>query len=233
MRRLEGKESATDAIASSELRRPTSVALVAVALLAGGGCGGPAEAPPAPPKPVGFETEPILWAKSEVAYQDFRAEPVRALHAELATMLGEPLLFRVVPFVEKSGEPPQASLRGETLEVYYQESKASVAAVRKKVDQSVRRVRASFPGLDLNDHLLIHARLPEGKTVADLDRKVSEECGARNAVRTDVRPTIYVPGRLEELTFVLCDGPAVLDARLQDPEWPLIPENWSTDDRMP
>lgn len=197
------------------------------------GCRGPAQAPSAPPKPVGFETEPILWAKSEVAYQDFRAEPVRALHAELATVLGEPLLFRVVPFVEQNGEPPQASLRGETLEVYYQESKASVAAVRKKVDQSVRRVRASFPGLDLNDHLLIHARLPEGKTVADLDRKVTQECGARNAVRTDVRPTIYVPGRLEELTFVLCDGPAILDARLQDPEWPLIPENWTTDDRIP
>jgi len=185
----------------------------------------------APKRPVELETEPVLWAKSEVPYRDFRAEPVRALHAELATVLGEPLLFRVVPFVESSGEPPQPVLRGETLEIYYQESAASVGAVRRKVDQSVRRVRTAFPDLDLHDHLLIHARLPEGKTVGDLDRKVTKECGARNAIRTDVRPFVYVPGRLEELTFVLCDGPAVLDARLQDPEWPLIPDNWSTGDR--
>jgi hypothetical protein len=198
-----------------------------------GGCRGPAEAPAAAPEPAGIETVPILWAKSEVAYQDFRAEPLRALHAELAALLGEPLLLRVVPYLEQSGEPPQVSLRGETLEVYYQESKASVPVVRRKVDQATRRVRAAFPGLDENDHLLVHARLPDGKTVADLDRKVTKECGARNAIRTDVRPTIHVPGRLEELTFVLCDGPAILDARLQDPEWPLIPENWSTDDRMP
>jgi len=182
-------------------------------------------------RPVGLETEPVLWAKSEVPYRDFRAEPVRALHAELAAVFGEPLLFRVVPFVESVGEPPQPVLRGETLEIYYQESKASVAAVRRKVDQSVRRVRAAFPDLELSDHLLIHARLPEGSTVADLDRKVTPECGARNAIRTDVRPFVYVPGRLEELTFVLCDGPAVLDVRLQDPEWPLIAENWSRDDR--
>lgn len=206
---------------------------MAIALLAVGGCRGPAPEPATTPEPAGIETAPILWAKSEVAYRDFRAEPLRALHAELAALLGEPLLLRVVPYTEQTGEPPQAMLRGETLEVYYQESKASVLAVRRKVDQAARRVRAAFPGLDENDHLLVHARLPEGKTVADLDRKVARECGTRNAIRTDVRPTLHVPGRLEELVFVPCDGPAILDARLQDPEWPLIPENWSADDRMP
>lgn len=207
-----------------------SGAVLALALSIGAACREPAAVPAPPPEPVGVETEPILWAKSEVPYRDFRSEPVRALRTELATVFGEPLLFRVVPFVERKGEPPQASLRGETLEIYYQESKASVPAVRRKVDQAVRRVRSAFPDLDLHDHLLIHARLPEGKTVADLDRKVTKECGARNVIRTDVRPFVYVPGRLEELTFVLCDGPAILDARLQDPEWPLIPETWSTDE---
>ena len=198
-----------------------------------GGCREPAVAPPASPPPAGLESEPILWARSEVAYEDFRAEPLQVLRAELATLLGEPLLLRVVPFVERSGEPAQPVLRGETLEVYYQESRASVRAVRRKVDQAVRRVRSAFPGLDENDHLLVHARLPEGKTVSDLDRRVAKDCGARNAIRTDVRPSRYGPGRLEGLVFVLCDGPAQLDARLQDPRWPLIAENWSTDDRLP
>jgi hypothetical protein len=206
-------------------------ALVVLALLAATACREPAPPPPAPPAPAGLETAPILWARSEVGYRDFRAQPLRALHAELAPLLGEPLLFRVVPFVESSGEPAQPVLRGETLEVYYQESKGSVGAVRRKVDQAVRRVRAAFPGLDQDDHLLIHARLPEGRTVSDLDRQVTNECGARNVIRTDVRPAAYVPGTLEELNFVLCDGPAQLDARLQDPAWPLIPANWGTDDR--
>ena len=217
---------------SAPRRRPW-YALLAVALLGVGGCREPAGAPPAPPKPVGLESEPILWARSEVAYEDFRAEPLRALHAELATLLGEPLLLRVVPFIERSGEPQRSVLRGETLEVYYQESRASVPAIRRRVDQAVRRVRAAFPGLDENDHLLVHARLPEGKTVADLDRRVAKECGARNAIRTDVRPSRYVPGRLSGLVFVLCDGPAELDARLQDPRWPLIADNWSTGDGLP
>jgi hypothetical protein len=212
-------------------RRAPWSALVAVTLIIATACQEPTVAPAPPPEPLGFEITPILWATSEVPFQDFRLGPVRTLHEELATVFGEPLLFRIVPFVERSGEPPRASLRGETLEIYYQESKASVPAVRRKVDQAVRSVRTAFPGLDLHDHLLIHARLPEGKTVTDLDRKVAKECGARNVIRTDVRPFVYVPGRLEELTFVLCDGPAVLDARLQDPEWPLIPENWSPDDR--
>ena len=194
--------------------------------------------------PAGFETTPILWAKSEVAYRDFRAAPLAALHAELATLLGEPLLFRVIPLVETPGEPATPVRRdesqgepatpvlvGETLEVYYQETTASVGAARRKVDQVVRRVRAAFPGLDANDRLLIHVRLPDGKKVADLDRRATKECGARNTFRTDVLPSLHVPGRLESLNFVLCDGPAVLDARLQDPEWPLVAENWSTDDR--
>jgi hypothetical protein len=206
-------------------------ALIAVALLAAVGCREPAPAPPAPPEPVGLEREPILWARSEVGYHDFRNEPLRALHAELAPVLGEPLLFRVVPVVEQSGEPEQPVLRGETLEVYYQESKGSVGAVRRKVDQAVRRVRSAFPGLGENDHLLIHARLPDGKTVSDLDRQVTSDCGARNVIRTDVRPSVYVPGSLGELTFVLCDGPTELDTGLQDPAWPLIAEHWSTDDR--
>lgn len=214
-------------------RRRGCYALLAVALLAVGGCREPASAPPAAPKPAGLESEPILWARSEVAYEDFRAEPLRALHEELATLLGEPLLLRVVPFIERSGEPQRSVLRGETLEVYYQESRASVPAIRRRVDQAVRRVRAAFPGLDENDHLLVHARLPEGKTVADLDRRVARECGARNAIRTDVRPSRYVPGRLSGLVFVLCDGPAELDARLQDPRWPLIADNWSTGDGLP
>ena len=228
------KESATNAIEPRVRRRAPWGALV-VALVPAWGCRGPAVAPPAPPVPVGLETAPILWAQSEVAYRDFRAEPLEALHAELAELLGEPLLFRVIPIVEPQGgpqgEPATPVLRGETLEVYYQETQASVGSARRKVDQVVRRVRAAFPGLDANDRLLIHVRLPDGKKVADLDRRATKECGARNNIRTDVPPSLYVPGRLEGLTFVLCDGPAVLDARLQDPEWPLVAENWSTDDR--
>lgn len=212
-----------------DARRSAPFVLAAVAFTAVLGCREPAAKEP-PRPPAGLETAPILWARSEVPYQDFRAEPVRALHAELAAVLGEPLLFRVVPFVETFGEPPQPVLRGETLEIYYQESEASVTAVRRKVDQTVRRVRAALPELDLHDHLLVHARLPEGRTVADLDRKVTPECGQRNAIRTDVRPFVYVPGRLEDLTFVLCDGPAILDTRLQDPAWPLIPDQWSLDE---
>jgi len=208
---------------------------VALALLvAGGGCRRAQEPPPAPVEQGSrLELEPILWARSEVAYRDFRAEPLRSLHEELTELLGEPLLFRVVPFVEERGEPQAPVLVGETLEVYYQETKISVHAMRRRVDRAVRRVQAAFPGLDGNDHLLIHARLPDGKVVADLDRKLRGDCGSRNALRTDVTPSSYEPGTLEEVNFGLCDGPAELDAELQDPSWPLVEENWRTDDRSP
>ena len=213
-------------------RRLPIRALAALALLAAGGGCRPTEEP-APAAVEGesrFELEPILWARSEVAYRDFRTEPLRSLHEELTELLGEPLLFRVVPFVEERGEPKTPVLVGETLEVYYQETRTSVHAMRRRIDRAVRRVREAFPALDLNDHLLIHARLPEGKVVADLDRKLSDECGSRNALRTDVLPSVYEPGSLEKLNFALCDGPAELDAQLQDPAWPLVEENWSTEE---
>jgi hypothetical protein len=199
-------------------------------LSACGGCHATAEAPAAPVARADVALEPILWARSDVAYESFRSEPLRALHAELATQLGEPLLFRVVPVVGQDVASGSSILRGETLEIFYQEPRVSAWALRRHVDQIVRRVQAAFPDLDGNDHLLIDARLPEGKTVADLDRRVKDSCGSRNNVRTDVRPASYKPGRLEELAFVLCDGPVELDARLQDPGWPLNQENWRSDD---
>jgi hypothetical protein len=204
--------------------------VVLLALAVCGGCHATAEAPPATVAHADVALQPILWARSDVAYESFRSEPLRALHAELTSRLGEPLLFRVVPVVGQDATSGSSVLRGETLEIYYQEPRASAWSLRRHVDQIVRRVQASFPDLDGNDHLLIDARLPEGKTVADLDRRAKDSCGARNNVRTDVRPASYEPGRLEDLAFLLCDGPAELDARLQDPGWPLAQENWRADD---
>ena len=199
-------------------------------LAAGCGCHTASQAPAPTVARADVALEPVLWARSDIAYQSFRSEPLRALHAELTAQLGEPLLFRVVPVVEQDPASGSSILRGETLEIFYQEPHASAWALRRHVDQIARRVLADFPDLDGNDHLLIDARLPEGKTVADLDRRVKDACGARNNVRTDVRPASYRAGRLEELAFVLCDGPAELDARLQDPDWPLNQENWRVDD---
>jgi len=215
----------------ASLHRASLGALAVLSLLAGG-CGRRTDAPPVEAARADFDVTPILWAKSDVPYRDFRPVPLTALHAEVESVLGEPLLFRVVPFVEEKGEPPEPVLVGETLEIYYQESKASANVLRRHADRVARLVRSAFPGLDENDHLLIHARLPEGKLIADIDRKLHDACAARNAVRTDILPAVYVPGTLEELNFVLCDGPATLDARLQDPDWPLIEENWRTEDQL-
>lgn len=205
-------------------------ALVALALLAG--CGGSGNVSNAGPGSADqqrpLELEPILWARSEVPYRSFRAEALRALHEELESSLGEPLLFRVVPFVRPATESEPAVLVGETLEIYYQETKGSVYAVRRRVDRIARDVQSAFPDLGEKDHVLIHVRLPEGKTVADLDRRLHSDCGSRNALRADILPSRYVPGKLDQLEFELCDGPNELDARLQDPSWPLIEDNWST-----
>jgi len=174
--------------------------------------------------------EPILWSRPPQPYEDFRAEPVRELFATAERQLGQPLLFRVVPYVDRNTETGEWDLKGETLNVYYQETEPSLERLRQHADELLAEVQRRFPSLDENDSVRIHARLPEGTTVADLQPELAEHCGANNSVRTGVDPSGYEAGSLDELYFALCDGIPALDPDLTDPREPFVEENWLTTD---
>lgn len=185
----------------------------------------PAEAP-APEA----ATEPILWSRPPQPYENFRTEPVRQLHAAAEQLLGKPLLFRLVPYVDRDADSGEWSLKGETLEVYYQETDLSLERLQQRADALITEVRQRFPDLDADDSLIVHARLPEGKTLADLAPDLADDCGEHNAVRTGVDPSEYEPGSLADLYFALCDGIPALSADLTDPREEFVEENWLATD---
>lgn len=177
--------------------------------------------------------EPILWGRSEHAYEDFLPEQLQALYADLSQELGKPLLFRVGQYVDRDDESGDWFLKGETLTVSYQEGEASVDVLRTKADDLIQRVQVAFPGLDENDSVEIYARLPEGRTVADLNPELEESCGSHNSVRTGLKPSTYVAGSLDELYYALCDGDPALSAELQSSRHVFVEENWITGEALP
>ena len=220
---------------------PLAIPAVLVLALALSGCGpgdatvetASAAAEPEAAAVSALASEPLLWSRSPHPYQDFRTEPVRALHASVQQRLGEPLHFRIVPYVDRNEETGEWFLKGETLTVLYQETEASLTGLRKRADELIVEVRNEFPGLDENDSLMIYARLPEGKSVADLDPELRDACGENNSVRAGARPSEYLPGELDELYFALCDSVPALDRGLQDPRKLFVEENYWTSHAAP
>ena len=171
--------------------------------------GGRAEEPPS--APTGLAAEPILYADGGFSYVGFRHGPLTDFHGALSEVVGDRVQLRVIAYVGSDPSTEELMLKGETLYVFVQEPDADLTAVRARGDRVITMVKEAFPELGENYSVEVHARLPTGSTVVDLNPELSEACGDRNMVRTGVSLAEFEPGNPDDLFQFLCDGAKSLD----------------------
>ncbi|MDX1500854.1 MAG: hypothetical protein R3325_00730 [Thermoanaerobaculia bacterium] len=182
----------------------------------------------APAPPTGLAAEPILYSDADVVYTGFGPERLGGLHAVLTELTGDRVQLRVIPYLGRDADTGETVLKGETLFVYTLQPDADLAALRSRGDQVVARVRETFPDLGEGYSVELYARLPDGRTVADLEPELATACGDPNTVRTGVRLAEYEPGNPDDRFRFLCDGAKVLDRYFIDEEWGRLPGLWRT-----
>jgi hypothetical protein len=210
----------------------------AVVLIACGGGGAPNSEPEpsvagpeaAHEPPTGMAAEPILYSDSRFAYPGFQRAGLDQVHAALTELVGDRVQLRVIPYTGTDPDSGETVLKGETLEIYYLTSAADLSALRPQADQTATVVREAFPGLQGDYKVALHARLPDGRTVADLNPELSEACGENNMVRTGIALSEYEPGHPESLFEFLCDGAQVVDPYFIEKGWDHLPGAWRTSD---
>lgn len=190
----------------------------------------PAEEPPSAPS--GMAAEPILYADGRFSYVGFQHGPLTDLHAALSELAGDRVQLRVIAYVGSDPSAEGLVLKGETLYVFVQEPDADLMAIQGRGDRVISMVQETFPELGENYSVEVHARLPEGATVADLNPELSEACGDQNTVRTGVSLADFEPGNPDDLFQFLCDGAARLDPFFVEEGEDHLAGAWRTTDQV-
>jgi hypothetical protein len=173
--------------------------------------------------------EPIVYSDDDLDYKMFTPQRLLPIYQELSQALNAKVRIHVLPLMRKNYlEKMKAGevYFDEVLEVYFQGNTTSLDEYRKPAHHFLTTVQKEFKDLFENCYIQFFVRLPEGKSIADVDPEMTDECKRMNTIGTYIKPTEYTADSMGELFKFICGYEKNLNADLEEERWPIHEGMW-------
>ncbi len=184
---------------------------------------------PIHPQGKKLSDEPIVYSDHDLDYELFTTQRLLPIYQKFFQALNAKLRIHVLPSMrmnylekKKAGE----EYFDEVLEVFFQGKTTSLDEYRRHVHHFITAVQKEFKDLSIGCSVKFFVRLPEGKSIADIDPELPNACKGLNTIHTLVKPMEYSADNMEELFIFICGGAKDLNADLEEEPWPIEEGMW-------